>query len=99
MNRTPKLYLVMYDIRDPERWRDVYPVVRSYGDRLQYSVFRCILTPKQLAEMVDRLMPLIHHGEDQVLFVPLGSVEAQSSWEMTTLGQPLPPVERGVKIF
>jgi CRISPR-associated protein Cas2 len=37
-------WLVAYDIRDEVRLRQVYAIVRSHGDRLQYSVFLCDLT-------------------------------------------------------
>lgn len=39
-------YVLMYDIRDDVRWRRVYEVVRSWGQRLQYSVFRACLTDR-----------------------------------------------------
>lgn len=48
---TKQWCLVSYDIRDPKRWRKAYPILRGYGDRLQYSVFRCRLTRKELEEL------------------------------------------------
>ena len=41
-------YIFSYDIRDPKRWRRVYKVVNGYGERLQYSLFRCHLTRAQM---------------------------------------------------
>ncbi|WP_407810278.1 CRISPR-associated endonuclease Cas2 [Spirulina subsalsa] len=37
-------YLVCYDIRCPKRWRKAYKVLEGYGERLQYSIFRCWLS-------------------------------------------------------
>ena len=46
--------------------------MEGYGQRMQYSVFRCWLTPKQLEclrwELTEILKP-----EDDVLFIPLCS--------------------------
>lgn len=44
-------YLVAYDIRDPKRWRGVYKLLKGYGQRLQYSVFRCRLTKRQMERL------------------------------------------------
>lgn len=39
-------YLITYDIRDPKRWRKVYALLKGYGEWLQLSVFRCLLTDR-----------------------------------------------------
>ena len=36
-------YLVCYDIRDPQRWRRCFKLLKGYGEGLQYSIFRCRL--------------------------------------------------------
>lgn len=99
MARPPKLYLIAYDISHPRRLQRVYKVMRGYGDHLQYSVFRCVLSEKQLAELCGRLGDEIHHGEDQVLFVPLGNADTPGSWEMTTMGLPIAHPDRCVKVL
>ena len=43
-------YIFSYDIRDPKRWRRVYRIVNGYGERLQYSLFRCHLTRTQMEQ-------------------------------------------------
>ncbi len=95
----PQLYLISYDICDPARWRKVYKAMRGQGDRVQYSVFRCVLTERRLAELVAKLSAAISPSEDQVLIVPLGSAEAPRSWKMETLGLPLVTPEKVVKVF
>ena len=67
-------YLVCYDISDDKRLRKVFKTMRGYGDHLQYSVFECQFTPRDLIRCRSELSCIIHHDEDQVLFVHLGPV-------------------------
>lgn len=93
-----RLYVVCYDIcgeRAEKRWRRVYRAMRAYGEHVQYSVFRCVLTDRQLAELEDALDRVIDHRQDQVLFVPLGLADAWDGW---TLGVPIGAPERVVRI-
>ena len=46
MGEARRWYLVMYDIRDERRWREAYAVIRGWGERLQYSVFRICLSDR-----------------------------------------------------
>jgi CRISPR-associated protein Cas2 len=48
---TRRWYLLMYDIRDDRRWRDVYEIVRSWAQRLQYSVFRACLSDRDREQL------------------------------------------------
>lgn len=65
-------WLICYDVRDPKRLRKTAKHMEGYGARMQYSVFRCWLTPRQLEclrwELTGFLKP-----EDDVLFIPLCS--------------------------
>lgn len=47
MGEPRRWYLIAYDIHDPKRWRKVYDLIRGYGERLQLSVFRCMLDDRQ----------------------------------------------------
>lgn len=99
MNTRLTVWLVTYDITDDGRLRRVYKLLRGYGDRLQYSVFRCILSDRQLATLKDKLGEAIDHASDQVLFVPLGSPDAERTWRHWTLGVPIAHPERVVRIL
>lgn len=99
MNTRLTVWLVAYDITDDARLRRVYQTLRGYGDHLQYSLFRCVISDRQLATLKDRLGEIILHTEDQVLFVPLGSPDAERTWRHWTLGIPLPHPERVVRIL
>jgi CRISPR-associated protein Cas2 len=86
-------YLVCYDICDDKRLRKVFQVMRGYGDHLQYSVFECQLTPMDLARLRADLNAIIHHTEDQVLFVNLGPAEGRGDRVITALGKPYTHVD------
>ena len=72
MTSDERLYLVVYDISEPRRWRGVFKTMHGYGDWLQLSVFQCRLTRVRHAELVADLDELIHHGEDHVVIVDVG---------------------------
>ncbi len=80
-------YLVCYDISDEKRLRKVFKAMRGFGDHLQYSVFECQLTPMDLARCRHELSGIIHHDEDQVLFVNLGPAEGRGDRVITALGK------------
>lgn len=80
-------YLVCYDICDEKRLRKVFQTMRNFGDHLQYSVFECEFTAADLARCRFELSRVIHHGEDQVLFVSLGPAEGRGDRVITALGK------------
>jgi len=63
-------WLICYDVRDAKRLRKTAKHMEGYGERMQYSIFRCWLTSRELQclrwELSDILKP-----EDDVLFIPL----------------------------
>lgn len=62
---------IAYDIRDPKRWRRVYRIVKGYGGRIQFSVFECLLSETQLAELREKLDPVLDHAEDRLMIARL----------------------------
>ncbi|MCC6751960.1 MAG: CRISPR-associated endonuclease Cas2 [Deltaproteobacteria bacterium] len=87
-------YIVAYDICDPKRLRKVFKLMRGWGDHLQLSVFQCELNPRELVELRAGLGQLLHHDEDQVLFVNVGPVEGRGATSITALGRPYTHPER-----
>ena len=63
-------WLICYDVFDPDRLRKAAKHLEGYGERMQYSVFRCWLNPRGMEqlrwELTELLLP-----EDDVLFIPL----------------------------
>ena len=86
-------YLVCYDIADEKRLRKVFKVMRGYGDHLQFSVFECQMTPMGLARCRNELSEIIHHDQDQVLFVNLGPAEGRGDRVITALGKPYAAID------
>jgi CRISPR-associated protein Cas2 len=86
-------YLVCYDICEDKRLRAVHRTMRDFGDHLQYSVFECQMTPTDLARCRHALGKIIHHGQDQVLFVDLGPAEGRGDRVITALGKPYSPID------
>lgn len=68
--------LIAYDVADPKRLRLVHRTVRGYGDAVQYSVYLGILSEKDEAVLREKLADIIHHREDQVIFIRLGSEDS-----------------------
>lgn len=80
-------YLVCYDIADAKRLRAVFKIMRGWGDHLQFSVFECQLTAADLVECRGELSAVIHHRDDQVLFVCLGPAAGRGERVITSLGK------------
>ncbi len=86
-------YLVCYDIADDKRLRKVFKTMRGWGDHLQFSVFECQLTKTDVVKMRAELSELIHHDEDQVLFVELGPAEGRGDRVITAMGKPYTSID------
>lgn len=83
-----KSYIVSYDISDPKRLRKVFQTLRGYGDHLQLSVFRCDLQRAERVILEQKLSGLIHHTEDQILFIDLGPARGRASFAIEAIGRP-----------
>ena len=71
------LVLVTYDVRTEtkagqKRLRDVAKVCENYGQRVQYSVFECLVDPDQWVKIKQRLIERIKEDEDSLRFYFLG---------------------------
>lgn len=63
-------YLVVYDIRDPRRWRRAYRILKGSGERIQYSLFRCRLSKTEMEHLRWELHRELA-DEDDLMFVHL----------------------------
>jgi CRISPR-associated protein Cas2 len=63
-------YLLLYDIRDPKRWRKAYKLLEGYGERIQYSIFRCWLNQRDREKLRWELEKILT-AEDSLLLVRL----------------------------
>ena len=85
------VYLVAYDIRNDKRLRRVFRIVKGFGQPLQYSVFRCELTPANKERLKARLAEVIDHRADQVLLFDLGPADGFRADLVESLGQSYAP--------
>ncbi len=72
------LVLITYDVATQDaagrsRLRKVAKECVNYGQRVQNSVFECILDASQLLLLKDRLVSLINEKEDSLRFYYLGN--------------------------
>jgi CRISPR-associated protein Cas2 len=70
--------LVSYDVKTsdrtgPKRLRRVAKVCKDYGQRVQYSVFECIVPPDKWVVMRNKLIKEIDKDVDSLRFYFLGS--------------------------
>ncbi len=72
------LVLVTYDVstsstEGQKRLRKVAKECVNYGQRVQKSVFECLLDPAQYVGLKNRLEKIINHEQDSIRFYLLGS--------------------------
>jgi len=72
------MVLITYDVRTESeggqgRLRRVAKALESCGQRVQKSVFECMLDPGQWARLRGKLEGIIHHDEDSLRYYYLGS--------------------------
>lgn len=70
-----KIYFVVYDIADNKRGRKVYRMMQGYGEWVQLSVFQCRLSQTRYAQLLADCDQLIHHGDDHMVIIDVGTVE------------------------
>lgn len=80
-------YLVTYDIADARRLRQVFRLMKGFGEHLQLSVFRCDLTKLSLAQMKAELIEIIDAEKDQVLIIDVGPTEGRGEVVFESLGK------------
>jgi CRISPR-associated protein Cas2 len=85
-------YLVAYDIRDPRRLREVFRIMKSYGEHVQYSVFLCDLDGTEKPLLLGDIGKAIKHTEDSVVLVDLGEAVGRGTlcFEFLGVHRPLP---------
>ena len=72
------LVLITYDVSTKDaagrkRLRKVAKECVNYGQRVQNSVFECILDTSQLLRLKDRLVSIIDEEEDSIRFYNIGN--------------------------
>lgn len=70
--------LVTYDVNtiDPsgaKRLRKVAKVCQNYGQRVQNSVFECLVEPASYVELKDKILSIINKERDSIRFYHIGN--------------------------
>ena len=72
------MVLVSYDVATTDsagqrRLRRVAKICKNYGQRVQYSIFECLVDPAQWTMLRQRLEDVIDPSEDSLRFYFLGA--------------------------
>ncbi len=79
-------YILAYDIRTDQRLREVYDVARSFGSRMQYSVFVCDLDKRERITLELELRSVMNLKVDSVALVDLGPTDGSGRTCFTFIG-------------
>lgn len=93
-----KIYFVVYDIANNKRWRKVYRMMQGYGEWVQLSVFQCQLSPTRYAQLLADCDQLIHHGDDHIVIIDVGTAEWLEPRIVSLGKRKVSPVKREVII-
>lgn len=94
------MMLVSYDVAQDEngakRLRRVARILKDYGQRVQYSVFECLVEPSQWVELRARLLQEINAEFDSLRFYHLGA-----NWKKRVehIGAKMPIDPQGILIL
>ena len=83
-------YVISYDVPCDRRRKKISNLLEGYGERVQYSVFECILTLKKLEELRVKLRKHFQEESDSIRFYPISQhtfnqVEAWGTTGITKL--------------
>lgn len=63
-----KYIVVAYDISDDKRRDKICDILSGYGKRVNYSVFECFLTEREIERLKSRIKKHFKRGEDSILY-------------------------------
>lgn len=79
--------LILFDISDPKKYRNLLKVLKRYGSRVQKSVFEAQLKPSQIREVVESIerimtLPRFYNPDDNIRIYKIAS-----NCEITVFGR------------
>ncbi len=72
------LYLIAYDISNNKKRNKVAELLEQYGERINLSVFECMLTHKQVDELSEKLKQMIAKTDSIKIYFICKSCYAKS---------------------
>lgn len=70
---TVTLIVICYDVTDDRRRAALFKLLSRYGDAIQYSLFECQLTQRQIHELKAAVSRLIDCEDDDVRYYEICS--------------------------
>lgn len=64
-------YIICFDVSNEKRLRKVAIQLENFGTRIQYSLFECHLSPKNIAFLKHRLEKIIDPQADHIRYYKL----------------------------
>jgi CRISPR-associated protein Cas2 len=89
-----RLYLCTYDVSSDKRRTRLFEMLKDHGEHVQYSVFLCELTPRELARVNGLATEIVHQNEDQLLILDIGPPGLDWTQHLICLGKPWTPQVR-----
>jgi CRISPR-associated protein Cas2 len=76
-------YLIAYDVADDKRRTKIFKKLKGRGEAVQYSIFRCGLSPTEKLTLRTELWDLLNLEEDRLLLLDLGPEDGRGleAWE------------------
>lgn len=71
MKHNKKFYVVVYDIHKDKNRDRISKLLEKYGIRVNYSVFECLFTEKQLTTVQEKALKLIDKHRDSIIYYPI----------------------------
>ena len=72
--------IVAYDIKDDKKRGQVSKLLESFGERVQYSVFECILNKKSLATLRQMLSGFTLEEGESIIIYTIRSAKYLEKW-------------------
>jgi len=88
-----RLYMVVYDISNPKRWRRIFKIMNEYGEWIQLSVFQCRLSKRKRVEFESKIRSTIKHDKDHVIIVDLGLAD-KADVAVESIGKSFKSIQR-----
>lgn len=83
------VFLIAYDITDDKRRTKLHGKLKGFGEALQYSLFRCTLSPSERLRLRTEVWDLIDHATDRILLIDLGPDDGRGRAALESWGKPL----------
>ncbi len=82
------MVLITYDVRTetpdgPRRLRRVAKACQDYGQRVQYSVFECLVDPAQWVQLKQRLIEEIDTDQDSAALLLCSVPTGKGGWNIS----------------